>query len=62
MPTRIQNYRTRVAAALNLTQEQAKEYEPLINLMCARGYTVIAAVAYLKVKQREPASAQNSRP
>lgn len=55
MPTRYQTYKTKVATVLNLTQEQARELEPQINALFARGHTLVAAVAYLRTKLKQDA-------
>jgi hypothetical protein len=62
MPTRYQTYKTKIASVLNLTQEQAKELEPQINALFARGHTLVAAVAYLRHKLKSQAAADTLVP
>lgn len=55
MPTRYQTYKTKVAAVLNLTQEQTRELEPQVKALFARGHTLVAAVAYLRSRLKQDA-------
>jgi len=56
MPTRYQVYKQKVVTVLNLTAEQGSELEPQVRALFAKGHSLVAAVAYLRVKLKEDAA------